>query len=191
MRILITGTPGTGKTTILRELANRGHLIFEGLELATEADATEPGISGSHGNIEGQECEDHTAVVDEDILADWIVVHLPSDGPPSGSSEPERKHVFVASHLEGLIDPAIFDGIVCLTAALATLKERLQARNYPEGKIKDNLASEAMDELMIVAEYYFGEVGENGCDRLISLDTTAQSVERCVEQIEVFVRDRE
>lgn len=173
MRVLITGTPGTGKTSIREELSQRGYTTFEGNVLAEKAEAFVDDTDTKSA------AKYPVKIVDEDILAEWIEDNInPSDD----------EIVFISTHLEGMIDETLFDKAVCLVTPLNVLRKRLEQRGYPEEKIMDNITSQAMEEHRINCEYTFGTV-EQG--KLLVLDTADMDIGQCAEAIIGFVTQNE
>ena len=120
LRIVVTGTPGTGKTSATKALADRGvdtpviHLNDEikAHELWTERD------------------------VDRDSLVtdlDAVELHL---GDWEGVLESHLAHHFEA------------DRVVVLRCAPADLESRLEARGDPPEKARENAESEALDVVL-------------------------------------------
>ena len=120
LRIAVTGTPGTGKTTTTERLADRGvdvpviHLNDEikAHDLWTERD------------------------VDRDSLVtdlDAVELHL---GDWTGALESHLAHHFEAAR------------VVVLRCAPADLESRLEARGDPPEKARENAESEALDVVL-------------------------------------------
>ncbi|KNH04006.1 hypothetical protein XU18_4676 [Perkinsela sp. CCAP 1560/4] len=126
--ILITGTPGTGKTTIGREVANL--LAYTYLNVGE--------IIQSEGFADSYDSEFDAVVPDEDRLLDFLEETLRGG---SGfvldfhSSElfPER---WIAQHPLGTV--------IVLRCDTSTLHDRLAERKYPEIKIQENMNAEIM-----------------------------------------------
>ncbi|MDG6220868.1 MAG: AAA family ATPase, partial [Candidatus Thermoplasmatota archaeon] len=133
MDVAITGTPGTGKTTLCAELASFGHAILSVAELALELDC---------GIAMGDEME-----VDVSSLA--AKMH----GYTAGMGE----LVFIDGHLSHHLP---VDFIIVLRARPSIVRQRLLERNYPSQKVQENVEaelvgvclSEAVDTGLIVAE---------------------------------------
>ena len=121
MIILITGTPGTGKTTVSELLAER-----IGAEIVHISDfATDDVIEGTEGE---------TRIVDVGKLEQKIKNHIPNDAVIDG-------------HLSSLMD--IGDLVVVLRTEPRVLEVRLDKRGFDKKKIKENLEAEALDVCLI------------------------------------------
>ncbi|NLL94264.1 MAG: AAA family ATPase [Thermoplasmatales archaeon] len=117
--VALTGTPGTGKTSVAGELRLRGHEVLDLNGYAAEND-----LLG-----ERDEARD-TSDVDVDALRDSLA------GLGKG------RNVVAEGHLAHFLD---CDKIVVLRCHPDALAARLRARGYAEGKVSENVAAEILD----------------------------------------------
>lgn len=122
MRIAVTGTPGTGKTTVARELAKT--LGYRYIDLGTFA--VERGLA-----IEDDD-ERETKIIDEKELKELL----------KGKDD-----VVFDGHYAEMLDPEI---VFVIRAPPKVLKERLSKRFNPE-KVRENLLAEILDACLISA----------------------------------------
>lgn len=121
--ILVTGTPGTGKSTMAAQLA--GQLPgFTLIELGEVIKAKQ-----LH---DGWDAENEAYLWDEDKICDEL------EEPMSGGG------VIVDFHGADLFPERWFDLVVVLRADNSVLYDRLAARRYPEKKLQENLSAEIM-----------------------------------------------
>lgn len=118
MRVAVTGTPGTGKTTATARLdtdLNIVHLndVIQAEDLYTEVD----------------EARD-SKVADLDAVREWLDA---------------REDVLVESHLSHLLDA---DRVVVLRCAPGELERRLLDRGESSEKAEENAESEALDVIL-------------------------------------------
>jgi len=118
VRVAVTGTPGTGKTTATERLDT---------DLAT-VHLNE--VIESEGLSTGRDEERESLVADMDALATWL------DG---------RDDVVVESHLAHHFDA---DRVVVLRAHPDTVVERLRGRGDSDSKARENAESEALDVIL-------------------------------------------
>ena len=110
--LAVSGTPGTGKTTVCDVLEVLGWQVLSLEDLASE-----------HGCLEEVDANDGAAPIDIHRLAEaW-------EAPKNG------RHV-VDGHLAHFLD---VDGVVLLRCPPTSLRERLQQRGYSEAKIRANV----------------------------------------------------
>ena len=124
MIYIVTGTPGTGKTTFAKKLAEE-----EGFEYVDGNNVIDKNNLG-----EGVD-EENSIIVDEEKFADAckkIIQNLESQG----------KNAVIDSHLSLYIDPEYVDKCYVTVCELKELKKRLKARKYSTKKIRDNLDAE-------------------------------------------------
>lgn len=121
MRVAVTGTPGTGKTTAT-DLAETGLDVVHLNEVVRE-----------RGFTEGRDEERDTLVADLGAVEAWL------DG---------RDDVLVESHLAHHLP---VDRVVVLRCDPAVVEERLLARGEPEATARENAESEALDVILTEA----------------------------------------
>lgn len=134
----LTGTPGTGKSTLSAELRARGYDVVDG-----KAFIRENGLLGEYD--EGRD----TYEVDLDALNDALEPLRASDDV----------HI-LDSHLSHFMDSS---GIVLLRCSPRVLASRLEARGYPPAKVRENVQAEILDEILCEAAETDIPIGEIDC----------------------------
>uniref|UniRef100_H2WC42 Adenylate kinase isoenzyme 6 homolog n=1 Tax=Caenorhabditis japonica TaxID=281687 RepID=H2WC42_CAEJA len=135
--ILITGSPGTGKSTLGQQVADS--LGFDFIEIGKEV---------RENNLYGEFDEQYNChVLDEDKLLDHISDRMDSD---DGG-------VVVDYHGCDLFPERWFDIVVVLRCSTEKLFDRLQARGYSEFKIKENVECEIFGSLLEEAKESYKE----------------------------------
>ncbi|KAK1594714.1 POS9-activating factor FAP7 [Colletotrichum navitas] len=133
--IIVTGTPGVGKTTHCEELARRTGLKHLSVNQVVKD-------SECH---EGWDEEFQSWIVDEDKLLDTIEEEVQNGG-----------HI-IDWHACDLFPKSWIDLVVVLRVDSATLYDRLSARKYSDAKLQENLDSEIMEVLLQEAREAFDE----------------------------------
>ena len=119
----VTGTPGTGKTTLSKMLAKATGLSY--------IDVTE--IIKDKGIDEGFDNKRKCLIVDTDRLFSEIKSHI---------KKIKGKGVIIDSHLSHYLPADFLQILIITTCDIGMLKERLKERGYDESKIRENLDAE-------------------------------------------------
>ncbi|EPE34029.1 P-loop containing nucleoside triphosphate hydrolase [Glarea lozoyensis ATCC 20868] len=159
--IIITGTPGVGKTTHCEMLAqNTGLKHLSVNDVVKERECHE-----------GWDEEFKSWIVDEDKLLDSIEDEVKEGG------------CIIDWHACDLFPKSWIDLVVVLRVGSEKLYDRLKARNYPEAKLQENLDSEIMEVLLQEARDSYDE------EIVIELRSdTTEEMEANVERIEAWVK---
>jgi adenylate kinase len=121
MRVAVTGTPGTGKTSATAELDTDLEVLH--LNEAIREEGLDAGVDEDRDSV----------VADFEAIESWL------DG---------RDDVVVESHLAHHFDA---DRVVVLRAHPETIEERLAERGESESSIDENAESEALDVILTEA----------------------------------------
>ncbi|KAI4602105.1 factor activating pos9 [Pestalotiopsis sp. 9143b] len=160
--IVITGTPGVGKTTHCEVLAERTglrHLSINQIVKDKEAH-------------EGYDDEFQSWVVDEDKLLDAMEDDVSKGG------------CILDWHACDLFPERWVDLVVVLRTDSTVLYDRLKTRNYPEAKLQENLDSEIMEVLLQEARDSYSEeiVVELRSDDSDQMESNVDRIEAWVKQ---------
>ena len=128
MRVAVTGTPGTGKTTATELLASDFEVVHLN-EVIREQELTT-----------GHDDERDTLVADLDAVGSWLDDH--------------EDVVVVESHLAHEFDA---DRVVVLRCAPDVIERRLRERGESAGSARENAESEALDVILSHAVQNHGE----------------------------------
>ena len=116
----ISGTPGTGKSTVGGELAKRGFRVVEVEEYSRQR--------GVYCYISNGE----TLIIDVDELTDSFSRFLR-----------EHPDIFIVGHLSHNIAQA--DAVVVLRTHPDSLQRRLEGKGWPPAKVSENVEAEALE----------------------------------------------
>jgi adenylate kinase len=126
--ILVTGTPGCGKTTLCENIVKameQQNMKYVHLNISQ--------IAIDNRFTEEFDEERQTHVLDEDQLLDHLEETL---------SDFQRTAYIVDYHSSEMFPERWFDIVVCLGTDNTVLYERLAKRGYPEKKIQENVECE-------------------------------------------------
>jgi len=124
MIIAITGTPGTGKTTVASILKKKGFIVVDLKQLAFDNDF-----------IIGLDKERNSSIVDVKKLDRYIKKKFFS-----------KEIVFVEGHIAHLL--TCIDKIIILRLHPSKLKEILVKRKWKKDKIRENIEAEILDVIL-------------------------------------------
>jgi adenylate kinase len=121
MKLALTGTPGTGKSTVA-DMVDAGFMVIRVNDLVTE------------GYNEGLDEERGCLIADIPGLSGYV----------NGL----KGDVILEGHISHLL-PA--DAAVVLRASPAMLRKRLKGRGWSEAKVRENIEAEALDIILVEA----------------------------------------
>ena len=157
LRIYITGTPGTGKTSVAELLSAK--LSMEFLEIND--------LIIQEGYNLGYDVDRDTTIVDDRLLGGFLSQKLSS-----------TSRICVAGGI--ILYDSLFDYVIILHSSVPTLRNRLKKRNYSEKKIETNVEAEIMNVIYYETVEFFPtkkvieiindrKSVENVCDEIISI----------------------
>lgn len=135
MIIIITGTPGTGKTTIAPLLADKLDCKLVDVNHLVEEKHLYTGLDPEKGY----------KVVDIDALVEELHKQVNIDDNPNNidDSNSDHSNIIIEGHLSHYYPESDF--VIVLRTNPDTLKSRLQNRDWKDVKILENLEAEALD----------------------------------------------
>ncbi|AEH60053.1 Adenylate kinase [Methanosalsum zhilinae DSM 4017] len=159
MLIGITGTPGTGKTTVSGILSTSfGYRIINLNDLIKEKEL--------HCGVDTKrDC----LIADIEHIHDSLI-ELIDENTKCGET------VLVESHMSHYIT----DTVIVLRASPDILKKRLQTRNYSPEKIEENVEAEALDVILAESVQY--------CKSVFEVNTTYMRPEEIAEYINHIIK---
>lgn len=150
MIIAITGTPGTGKTTLARKIAKLGFKYVDGKKIGEK-------ISESYDE------EAQTHIVDEKKFAKKVVEEIKKIRITKKKADyaklnkllnnknkvikinEKTQDVIIDSHLSHYLSKKQVDLVIVTRCDISILKQRLSKRKYPAKKIEENIEAEIFD----------------------------------------------
>jgi adenylate kinase len=162
--IIITGTPGVGKTTHSEELARKTGLHHLNINsIVKEHNIGEASTDPEDPNVK---------IVDEDRLLDVIENDLEDGGQ------------IIDWHACDLFPPRQIDLVAVLRCDNKVLYDRLKAKNYGEKKLQENLDCEIMEVLVQEARDAFDaeQVVELKSESTEDLDENMDRIEEWIKR---------
>lgn len=154
VRLLVTGTPGVGKTTIATGLARIYGAAIVGLdEIITPVLKWDPELQTYH-------------VTNENEARKLITERLKT-----------LNSYIIDTVAVNLIDASLIDWCIVLRLEPTQLMDRLTRRNWPHCKVVENVLAEIVGSSLVMAINMFGR------DMVIEVDTTNKNVDEVVNYI--------
>lgn len=168
MNVALTGTPGTGKSTVSKLLRESGYQVID----LNEVVLTENLISSF-------DTDRNTSEVDLDRLDEHLKKILtitdPDHKTPKKTNNTSSDFVFLEGHLAHLLNN--MDLVIILRCHPDELRHRLVPREWPADKVRENLEAEAVDAITIEC------VDKYEKDNLFEIDTTKLKPQKIMEII--------
>lgn len=160
--IVISGTPGTGKTVLGKALVKEGERC-EHLELGE--------MIKKEGLYLGYDHERDTLILDVETFQEKTKEII------EGNEGEKEGFLVIDSHVADLIPRDLVDLVVVLKCNPKVLRERLKEKAYFEGKIEENVEAEIMEICLNDALEAFGE------EKIMVLDTSKAPVEELAKRV--------
>ncbi|MBT7903392.1 AAA family ATPase [Candidatus Woesearchaeota archaeon] len=134
--IIVTGTPGTGKTTFAKKLTRKEKLKIIDVTKFIKTEKLSQGY-----DVEKQ-CE----IIDELILKKKLIEQIKKNESTSS------KKLIIDSHMSQILPKKYVEKCYVTKCNLKELKKRLKTRKYSKEKIKENLDCEIFDICLTEAQ---------------------------------------
>jgi len=160
--IVVTGTPGTGKTTIAKGLARQLHADYLSLNKLVIAERLLAGVDRQRG----------TKVVDLKKTRTWLRKCLRAS----------KRVTIIDTHVPDAVPRTRLGKVIVLRCHPTVLERRLRNKGWRAIKIRENILAEVLDSCFVIASDYYG------ADKVVQLDTSRTSVGKSVRRCKSFVR---
>ncbi|MBW2976314.1 AAA family ATPase [Candidatus Woesearchaeota archaeon] len=193
--LIVTGTPGTGKTTLSKELAKKLNLYYVDVNKVVK----------KYNVSEGYDLKRKTKVIDVNKLSRALVKEINTYKNTMKSTIKKysinkktnnikkiikknknynfkniKQGVIIDSHLSHYLPNKYADLCIVTKCGLKELEKRLKKKKYSEGKVRENLDAEIFDVCLNEAKEY-----KHG---VIVVDTTKGiAIDKISDSISVFL----
>ena len=139
--VVVTGTPGTGKTALTKLLLEQGYSIIEIGKVVKE-----------EGLYDFFDEETGSYVVDDDTLNNYLIEKI--------QTYEQDLPLIIEGHVAQL-PPSYVSHCIVLRCSVRNLRQRLVERDYDEPKIDENVEAEIMEVILTDMLHLYGEDKES------------------------------
>jgi adenylate kinase len=125
--IIVTGTPGTGKTFVAKKIAAKHKFLHIDVTDLIKSNKLSDGYDKKHQSL----------IVDTEKLNQFLVSII--------RESKNQKGIVIDSHLSHYLPPKYVDACIVTKCDLKVLQRRLIKRGYSAKKIRENLDCEIFD----------------------------------------------
>ena len=158
---IITGTPGTGKTTLAKALSKK--LNYKYIDVNK--------IVNKYNISEGYDKKRKTKIVDIKKLNKYLLIEI------NKAKSKKSNGIIIDSHLSHYLPKKYVDLCIVVKCNLKTLKKRLKKKKYSKEKIRENLDSEIFDICLQEAKQRKHKVEIVDTTRSINLKSLLKRIE--------------
>ena len=131
---IVTGTPGTGKTTIAKALAKKEKAVYIDVNAIIKKEKLH----------EKYDRKLKTRIIDIKKLNKRLIKLIKE-------YKKKKQAIVIDSHLSHYLPPKYIDRCIVTKCELKTLKKRLEKRKYSKKKVQENMHAEIFDVCLIEA----------------------------------------
>ncbi len=153
--IVIAGTPGVGKSTVSKILADKLNAIH--------VDLSKLAIDKKLYSFYDEERQSY--VIDEHGLVNEVIKIFEA-----------HEKVIIDTHYPDILPDNIVDIVIILRLHPRILEDRLKLKNWPWRKIRENVLAEILSVVTINAIQRFG------VEKVYEIDTTGKSLDKVVDE---------
>ena len=174
MIVALTGTPGTGKSTVSQYLRKDGYEVIDINEIVI-----------SKNFILGYDEARETSEVDLKALNKYLQKQLASNlKGKAKSSHPSKaiKTMILEGHIAHLL--TVVDRVIVLRCHPIELQNRLRAKGWLVAKVRENLEAEAVDAITIES------INIHGQDKIFEIDTSKATPEKVSDSVKKIINGK-
>jgi len=160
--VVVTGTPGTGKTAISKSLARQLHANYLSLSK----------LVISAGLYDTVDQERRTKVVDLENTRAWLRKAI----------QKSEAITVVDTHVPDAVPRELVGKVIVLRCNPSVLGARLRKKGWRVLKVRENVLAEILDSCYVIAAEY------HGVEKIIQIDTSRASVSKTVNKCRTLLK---
>jgi adenylate kinase len=162
--IVVTGTPGAGKTAVSKSLARKLHADYLSLSKLVVCKRLHEAVDQ----------ERRTRIVDLERTRAWLRESLGKSGAVT----------IIDTHVADAVPREYVMKVLVLRCHPSILEARLRRKGWRAHKVRENVLAEILDSCYVVAAEYYGS------ERVFQLDTSRASVSEAVKQCKALLKQQ-
>ena len=162
--LVVTGTPGTGKTAIAKSLARQIHANYLSLTALVKDERL-------YTMVDPQR---QTRVVDMRRTREWLRKSL----------KWSKALTVLDTHLSDVAPRGCVGKVIVLRCHPRVLEKRLRSRGWKRVKVRENVLAEILDSCYILASKYYGP------GRVFQVDTSRTGLRNSVKECKAILGER-
>jgi len=163
--VIVTGTPGTGKTVFARSLAKSLGLPYLSL----------PDYAAKRRLFSGYDKKRESKVIDITRVRNSLKADLARQ---SGLT------VIDTNVPDGIVPKSKAKVVVVLRCHPKVLEQRLRKRKWSRDKVYENVLAEILDSILVSATAHYGS------SRVVQVDMTKRALRSCVQDVERALKEK-
>jgi adenylate kinase len=163
--ILVTGTPGVGKTTVSQKLASKLDAVYIGIKELVKKQKLVTSVDE----------ERRTLIADTEKVSKQLQETL---------TKTEGNIIIEGHYAADVVPKKDVNTVIVLRRDPRELKAALEKRGYDEKKLWENLAAEILDVCL------WDALSACGSDKVCEIDVSGKTVEAVVEEMMMVIENR-
>jgi adenylate kinase len=164
--VLVTGTPGVGKTSVSRSLASKLDSVYISLAELVKRERLISGVDKARGSL----------IADTDRVSKRMQEIIKSS---------ERDVVVDGHYVVDVVQSKDVHLVFVLRRDPSELRSVMENRGFSEEKLWENLAAEILDVCLVDAVLAFGS------DKVCEIDVTGKRIEEVVKELILVLEGKE
>jgi len=160
MLVALTGTPGTGKSSVAKILRKKGYKVIALNRVILKRKL-----------IKGFDKKRKSWIVDIKKAERYL---------KEVEKKNKNKIIVIDSHISHLLN---VDFAIILRCSPEELEKRLKKKRWPKQKIIENVEAEIIDVIPVEAEENLGK------ENIVEIDTTRKKPEEIAKQVEIILKN--
>jgi adenylate kinase len=162
--IVVTGTPGAGKTAISKALARQAHANYLSLTRLVVNERLHLAVDKKR----------RTRVVDLNRTRAWL----------RRSLHESQAVTIIDTHIPDAVPRECVKKVIVIRCHPTVLERRLRKKGWGTAKVRENVLAEILDSCYVIARTYYG------ADKVVELDNSGAGVSRAVNKCKALLKKK-